>query len=76
MAKELAVAKNIKRKSWFPKSHHTDHYVPKNATGIYDELERATYEGEQLMRNPYMDWKDIDDMNSVNYWKRGGFIKK
>lgn len=76
MAKELAAVKNAKSRSWFPREHHTDHYVPKNATGIYNELEKATYEGEQMMKNPFADWRDFDEMNSVNYWKRGGFIKK
>ena len=76
MAKELAAVKNAKSRSWFPRERHTDHYVPKNATGIYNELEKATYEGEQMMKNPFADWRDFDEMNSVNYWKRGGFIKK
>jgi hypothetical protein len=75
MAKELVAAKKAKP-SWFPRERHTDHYVPKNATGIYNELEKAAYEGEQMMKNPYMDWKDFDEMNSVNYWKHGGLIKK
>ena len=77
MAKELSSVKNnTKRKSWFPRKNHTDYYVPKNTTGIYNELEKASYEGEQLMKNPYIDWKDFDEMNSVDYWKRGGLIKK
>jgi hypothetical protein len=44
--------------------------------GIQNELEKATYEGEQMLKNPYLDWKDFDEMNSVNYWKHGGSVKK
>lgn len=57
-----------KQKTWFPKSRHTDHYIPKNGMGIQNELEKAAYEGEQWLKTPLITQKDLDAFNSTYYY--------